>query len=99
MSGNWFRDPCRAARCPGSAHGLRKAGAARAAENGATTNQLMARFGWSSERMALLCTRKADRKRLAAAAGALLERNTDKAVAPPRSGATRIGNKGGAAKA
>src|SRR5262245_47511633 len=29
-----------------SAHGLRKAAAARAAENGATTHQLMAMFGW-----------------------------------------------------
>jgi hypothetical protein len=29
------------AGCPGPAHGLRKAGATRAAENGATVNQLM----------------------------------------------------------
>jgi integrase len=70
--GNWFREACRAARCPGSAHGLRKAGATRAAENGATVNQLMALFGWKTEKMALLYTRKADRKRLAAAAGPLL---------------------------
>ena len=28
--GNWFRDACRAADVPGAAHGLRKAGAARA---------------------------------------------------------------------
>jgi hypothetical protein len=40
--GNWFRDPCREAGCPGSAHGLCKAGATRAAENGATVHQLMA---------------------------------------------------------
>jgi integrase len=70
--GNWFHDACRAAGCPGSAHGLRKAGATRAAENGATVNQLMALFGWKTEKMALLYTKKADRKRLAAAAAPLL---------------------------
>ena len=70
--GNWFRDACRAAGCPGSAHGLRKAGATRAAENGATVNQLMALFGWKTEKMALLYTRKADRKRLASQAAPLL---------------------------
>ena len=70
--GNWFREACREAGCPGSAHGLRKAGATRAAENGATVNQLMALFGWKTEKMALLYTRKADRKRLASMAGPLL---------------------------
>jgi integrase len=63
--GNWFRDVCRKAGCPGSAHGLRKAGATRAAERGATERQLMAIFGWSSGRMAQHNTRKADRQRLA----------------------------------
>lgn len=70
--GNWFREACREADCPGSAHGLRKAGATRAAENGATVNQLMALYGWKTEKMALLYTRKADRKRLAAMAAPLL---------------------------
>jgi integrase len=70
--GHWFREACRKAECPGSAHGLRKAGATRAAENGATVNQLMALFGWKTEKMALLYTRKADRKRLASMAGPLL---------------------------
>jgi integrase len=70
--GNWFREACREAGCPGSAHGLRKAGATRAAENGATVNQLMALFGWKTEKMALLYTRKADRKRLALQAAQLL---------------------------
>jgi integrase len=70
--GNWFREACRQAGCPGSAHGLRKAGATRAAENGATVNQLMALFGWKTEKMALLYTRKADRRKLAAIAGPLL---------------------------
>lgn len=70
--GNWFREACRAARCPGSAHGLRKAGATRAAENGATVHQLMALFGWKTEKMALIYTRKADRKRLSSVAAPLL---------------------------
>lgn len=70
--GNWFREACREAGCPGSAHGLRKAGATRAAENGATVNQLMALFGWKTEKMALLYTRKAGRKRLARDAARLL---------------------------
>ena len=63
--GNWFREACRKAKCPGSAHGLRKAGARRAAENGATDRQLMAMFGWTTAKMATHYTRAADQKRLA----------------------------------
>jgi integrase len=70
--GNWFREACRKAGCPGSAHGLRKAGATRAADNGATVHQLMALFGWKTEKMALHYTRHADRKRLARDAASLL---------------------------
>lgn len=70
--GNWFREACREAGVPGSAHGLRKAGATRAAENGASVHQLMALFGWKTEKMALIYTRKADRKRLASTAAPLL---------------------------
>ena len=70
--GNWFAEVCRNAGCPGSAHGLRKAGATRAAERGATELQLMAIFGWSSPRMAAIYTRAADRKRLATDAAPLL---------------------------
>jgi hypothetical protein len=47
--GNWFREVCREAGCPGSAHGLRKVGATRAAENGATVHQLTALLGWKTE--------------------------------------------------
>jgi integrase len=75
--GNWFRDVCSKAGCPGAAHGLRKAGATRAAERGATERQLMAIFGWSSGRMAQHYTRKADRKRLAQDAVGLLLRGQD----------------------
>ncbi|WP_237179969.1 tyrosine-type recombinase/integrase [Rhodoplanes sp. Z2-YC6860] len=70
--GNWFRDVCREAGCPGSAHGLRKAGARRAAEHGATERQLMAIFGWTTSKQATHYTRAADRKRLAQDAAPLL---------------------------
>jgi len=70
--GNWFRDACRKAGCPGSAHGLRKAGATRAAERGATERQLMAIFGWTSAKMAQHYTHAADRVRLARDAAQLL---------------------------
>jgi integrase len=70
--GNWFRDVCRLANCPGSAHGLRKAGATRAAEKGASERQLMAMFGWSTGKMAQHYTRSADRARLAQDAAKLL---------------------------
>ena len=45
--GNEFRDACREAGVPGSAHGLRKLGATRAADNGATESELEAIFGWT----------------------------------------------------
>jgi hypothetical protein len=62
-----------------SAHGLRKAGATLAAENGATAHQLMAIFDWSRIAKAEVFTRAADRKRLARQAMGLLDRseNTD----------------------
>lgn len=70
--GNWFRDVCREAGCPGSAHGLRKAGATRAAEQGATERQLMAIYGWTTSKQATHYTRAADRRRLARDASRLL---------------------------
>lgn len=63
--GNMFRDACRAAGVPGSAHGVRKIAATTAANNGATVAQLEAIFGWSGGSMASLYTRAADRHRLA----------------------------------
>jgi integrase len=65
--GNKFRDWCDQAQLPHcSAHGVRKAGATIAAENGATTKQLMAVFGWDSIKQAELYTRAAEQKRMAA---------------------------------
>lgn len=73
--GNEFRKACRAAGVRKSAHGLRKIGAQRAAENGATVNELEAIFGWSGGRMASHYTREADRVKLAKGAIGKLARN------------------------
>jgi integrase len=70
--GNWFREACVKAKVPGRAHGLRKAGATRCAEKGVPMPQLMALFGWATEKMALRYIRRADRKLLAAQAAAAL---------------------------
>jgi integrase len=72
--GNWFRHQCRLAGVPKSAHGLRKVAAEWAAENGGTTQELMAIFGWKDMKQAERYTRGADRKRLTAKAPALLAR-------------------------
>lgn len=66
--GNWFREACKAAGVPGAAHGLRKAGANRLAEAGATELELMALYGWAEPRTAAIYTRKANRTRMAAQA-------------------------------
>lgn len=63
--GYWFADRCDEAGVPGRAHGLRKAGATIAANNGATPFELTAMFGWSSTNIAEIYTRKADKARLA----------------------------------
>ncbi|MBZ0163172.1 MAG: tyrosine-type recombinase/integrase [Notoacmeibacter sp.] len=68
--GNWFRKACIAANVPGRAHGLRKAGATIAADRGATVHMLMAMYGWTRAAQAEVYTRAADRRRLAAMAGA-----------------------------
>lgn len=62
--GNAFSEAARAAGVNKSAHGVRKIGATRAAENGATVAELEAIFGWTGGGMASLYTRSADRKRL-----------------------------------
>jgi len=62
---NEFAVACRAASVPGSAHGVRKIAATRAANAGATVAELEAIFGWSGGKMASLYTKAADRQRLA----------------------------------
>jgi integrase len=74
--GNWFRERCyEAGLAHCSAHGLRKAGATIAAENGATDRQLMALYDWTSEKQANVYTAAANRKRLAAQAAQLIVRD------------------------
>jgi integrase len=63
--GNLFRAACKSAGVSGSAHGVRKIAATRAANAGATVAQLEAIFGWSGGTMAMHYTREADRVRLA----------------------------------
>lgn len=74
--GNWFRKRCDEAGLPQcSAHGLRKAGATRAAENGATDQQLMAMFGWVTSKQVIHYTRSANQKTLAESGMKLLASN------------------------
>lgn len=71
--GDWFKRACIAAEVPGRLHGLRKAGATIAADEGATAHQLMAMFGWTSLTEAERYTREANRKRAAAVAAGQIE--------------------------
>lgn len=73
--GNAFRAACRAAGVDKSAHGVRKIGATRAADNGASESQLEAIFGWSGGQMASLYTRAANRRRLAKEAMGMMNAN------------------------
>jgi integrase len=67
--GNWFKDACMAAGVPGSAHGLRKAAAARLANAGVTEAELDAIMGWTpGSGMSRIYTRTRDNARLAAQA-------------------------------
>ena len=81
--GNWFREQCKLAGVPGRAHGLRKAGATFAAENGASDQQLMAMFGWTDPRQAGLYTRKASRWKLAGEAARMLGEGQDGNILSP----------------
>jgi integrase len=84
--GNLFRKACKEAGLKNrSAHGLRKAAATRAADNGATVAQLEAIFGWSGGAMAALYTRASNRRRLAIEAMHKLtvENEKGKSIAAP----------------
>ena len=73
--GNWFRRQCDEAGLEGrSAHGLRKAAAVTAAENGATPHELQAIFGWKTLKEAERYTTAANRKDLAMRSPHLLSR-------------------------
>jgi integrase len=81
--GNLFRKACRAAGVPGSAHGVRKIAATRAANAGATVAQLEAIFGWQGGTMAALYTRAADRRRLSIEAMSKLENDKRTSIVAP----------------
>ncbi len=70
----WFRDRCaEAGVAPGlTPHGLRKSSAIAHAERGASAHMLMSWHGWLTLSEAERYCRKADRRRLAAAAGKLM---------------------------
>jgi integrase len=89
--GNAFRDACVAAGVPGSAHGVRKIAATRAANAGATVAQLEAIFGWSGGRMASLYTQLADRRRLAVEAMHKLENENRKSIPAPKGKVRALG--------
>jgi integrase len=65
--GKWFRRQCAAAGVAlgYSAHGLRKAGATRLADNGATASELCSWGGWRTLAEAEKYVREANRRRLA----------------------------------
>lgn len=63
--GNWFRDRCAEANVPGSLHGLRKAGATRLADAGATEWEIASYLAHSDTTQAAVYTKKANRARLA----------------------------------
>lgn len=66
--GVWFSAACKAAGVPGSAHGLRKAGATAAADGGSSSAELMSLFTWARLGQADTYTKAANRKMLARAA-------------------------------
>jgi len=83
--GTWFAEQCIAAGVPGRAHGLRKAGATFAANNGANEYQLAAMYGWKNPRQAEVYTRKVNRTRLAEqAANSLFPHPVSGVPAPPQ---------------
>ena len=97
--GNWFRKKCDEASLPQcSAHGLRKAAAARLAELGAGESEIMAITGHRTSKEVTRYTRGARQKVLAAKAMARLDadQTTNKSVpllVVTESGGTKTGKK------
>lgn len=63
--GNWFRGRCDEAGVPGSIHGLRKAGATRLADAGASEWEIASYLAHTDTTQARTYTRKANRSKLA----------------------------------
>ena len=74
--GNWFGKACAEAGISGRAHGIRKSVAQKLAEKGGSNSELKALFGWSSDAMASLYTKKADRRRMALSGAEKLNENS-----------------------
>ena len=94
--GNKFKDWCVDAglqQC--SCHGLRRSGAVRAAEAGASEHELMAMSGWDDAKMARLYTRKAAQKKLAASGAAKLSHIIVPPSVPPEKEDQEIKGLGG----
>jgi len=68
-----FAEWCIAAKVPGRSHGLRKASAARLAENGATDKEIMSITGHTTMQEVTRYTKAANQKRLASAATAKMK--------------------------
>jgi len=95
--GNKMRDWCDQAQlfhC--STHGLRKAGATIAAENGATDEELMAIYGWVTKAQTSVYTRKANRRRMAEnGIGKLVPEQNSTEIVPPVEVVDKSGTKTG----
>ncbi len=90
--GNRFKSWCKQAGLPHcTAHGLRKAGATFAAEQGATEHQLMAMYGWDSPQQAALYTKAANKDRLAADAMPMVDPDYKANRSVPPEGAVASG--------
>lgn len=63
--GNWFRDRCREADVPGSIHGLRKAGATRLADAGASDWEIASYLAHTDTTQASVYSKAANRAKLA----------------------------------
>ncbi len=79
---------CNTAGVLGSAHDVRKIAATRAANRGATTEQIKAIFSWTDDAMPSLYTRSADRRRMAIDAMHKLE-NEERISIPAPAGKAR----------
>ena len=90
--GTWFAKQCDKAGLPEHcrAHGLRKAGATIAADNGATAHELCAMYGWTKLETAEIYTKNADRKRLAKQAGKLIANDRTLLAGAAKSGKKTI---------
>lgn len=84
--GNWFAKVCGEADVKSRAHGIRKTVAQRLAEAGGSNAELKALFGWTSDAMATLYTRNADKKKLAEGAAEKLKENVLSPHQPTRCG-------------